>query len=377
MVLKDKVVLIISQQDWGEMFISKHHYAVELANLGNKVFFIEGPDQKRKLKPGSITIAQTKYENVYSVKHRLPFPYIFKFKMRWVYDYLLQFHIRKLLSSIGKIDLVWSFDLSDTIPLRHFPSTTKKLFMPVDELSIEAAEKAAETADAIFSVTTEILQKFESKQVPKVFLNHGVSEIFINNNPPLEPNKNSLKVGLSGNFLRSDIDKKTLMKIINENTHVSFCFWGSVDYAKSNIAYYPDKSTLAFIEELKSLPNVVLKGQVAFTQLAKEFQSVDCFLICYDVQKDQSGGTNYHKILEYLATGKTIVSNNVSTYRKHIGLIEMADSRTSNDELPAIFKKVIENIEEYNSVSKQQERIAFAKGYTYKNQIKKIASYLN
>ena len=48
--------------------------------------------------------------------------------------------------------------------------------------------------------------------------------------------------------------------------------------------------------------------------LAKEFLRMDAFLICYDVEKDQSKGTNYHKVMEYLAYGRPIVSNYISRY---------------------------------------------------------------
>ena len=49
--------------------------------------------------------------------------------------------------------------------------------------------------------------------------------------------------------------------------------------------------------------------------LAKDIQQVDAFLICCDVDKDQSKGTNYHKILEFISTGKIIISNNFNVYQ--------------------------------------------------------------
>jgi hypothetical protein len=62
-------------------------------------------------------------------------------------------------------------------------------------------------------------------------------------------------------------------------------------------------------------PNVILHGMVSPELLSKELRRMDAFLICYDVTKDQSKGTNYHKVMEYLAYGRPIVSNYISRYK--------------------------------------------------------------
>lgn len=375
MQLKGKVIYILSQQPWGEMFISKHHYAVELARLGNKVFYINGPDQEGILKPGQVAITPTGIDGLACVTHRLFFPYFFKFKARAVYDYLLRFHIRNIIKKTGTPDVVWSFDLSDTMPLRMFPVAAKKIYMPVDELNETTALKAAQTADIIYSVTYEILDKFKSYAAPKVFLNHGVASQFLNNDLSAVSN-GPIQVGLSGNFLRPDIDRPTLLNIIKQHPKVIFNFWGSIDHNSSNLVPYEDEAATNFINALRQLPNVKLHGQVAPVKLAEEMKQMDCFLICYDIQKDQSGGTNYHKILEYLATGKVVVSNNVTTYAHYPGMIEMTSNRNNNSELPALFSKVINNIGSYNALTKQQERVAFATRFTYHNQLKRIEADL-
>ena len=52
---------------------------------------------------------------------------------------------------------------------------------------------------------------------------------------------------------------------------------------------------------------------------------MDAFLICYDESKDQSKGTNYHKISEYLAYDRFIVSNRVSAHASNPMIIQDAD----------------------------------------------------
>lgn len=357
------------------MFLSKHHYSVALAKLGNKVYYMGGPDQNRIMKPGEVQLVETSVPGVLLINHRLNFPYIFKFKARKLYDYLLKKHIKKITSLIGRdFDIVWSFDFSNTIPLKAFSDKTVKILTAADDSDDISAVKAAETADLILSVADELLNKYSGINTPTHNIGHGVAAYFLNDNIS-EQGNDKKQVGLSGNFLRKDIDHKSLLSIINEHQDVEFNFWGSVDYAESNISAEKNNEVLDFISDLKRRSNVVLHGQLAPEALAKAFKRVDCFLICYDVDKDQSKGTNYHKILEYLASGKVVVSNYVSAYKHNPELVLMPDER-NNENLPALFREVLNNLSANNSKEKQQNRVDFARQFTYASQIKKIESLL-
>ena len=375
--LKNKTILIVSQQDWGDMFISKHHYALELSKLGNKVYFINSPDQKSKLKPGQIIIKETNHNGLFIVSHRFFFPYFIRFKSKFIFDKLITIHINNIIKKIGQpIDIVWSFDIANAIPLKNFPASYKKIFMPVDEPTNQKAIKAAESADIILSVTNEIIAKYADYNVPKYFINHGVADIFINKNINTQTN-DPIRVGLSGNFLRPEIDRKILLQIVRSNSGIIFECWGAVSYKNSNLSPDEDLDTVNFIKELTSAPNVIAHGVLSPSVLSERLKEVDLFLICYDIKKDQSKGTNYHKILEYLGAGKVVVSNNVTTYQSFPGLLEMSKSRENNNELPGIFDQVIHYIKMYNAVEQQQKRINFANQYTYSSQIAKIESLLN
>jgi len=373
----DKTILIISQDDWGTMMISKHHYAIELAKKGNRVYYNNGPDQRKILKKGEIRIKESGIENLYLVHHRFIFPYIIKFHNRPLFNFFVKRHIARIIRAIGvKPDMVWSFDLSDTIPLRYFPKDCLKLYMPVDEPVNQTAIDSAKGADVIVSVTNEILEKYKRYQVNRHFINHGVSDIFLDKNIPLKEGS-EIRVGMSGNFLRPDIDRKTILEIIQQNPTVVFELWGGISVKDTNLANESneDNSTLEFIQSLESSPNVICHGPVSTAELAKGLNRMDAFLICYDIKKDQSKGTNYHKIMEYLSTGKVIISNNVTTYENTEGLIEMCKSRISNDELPALVKKILLDIEFYNSFQKQMQRRNFAVAHSYKKQIEKIGNF--
>lgn len=379
MQLNNKTILIVSTEDWGEMFLSKHHYAIELGKRGNKVFFINCPDRDRVLRRGKIKIVPTKHENINVVQHRLFFPYFFKYDYPGLYSFLIWFHIKRILNKIDiKPDIVWSFDLSNAIPLNRFPQACLKIFMPVDAPFHNYSIKAAKGADIIFSVTNEILHNYDAFRVPKHFLNHGVAEYFINNAVDPQSNK-PIRIGYSGGLLRPEIDWETFFSIIRNNTDKIFEFWGEYDFESAFItkARNKDDTIIKYIETLKSFPNVKLHGVLSPISLFNELKKMDALIICYDIKKDQSHGTNYHKILEYLGTGKVIISNNVSTYWKNYpGLIQMIASRDNNKELLALFSSVMQDLSMHNSREKQEERINFAKQFIYANQVNKIQDIL-
>jgi hypothetical protein len=165
--LHNKTIFIVAQEDWGDMFISKHHYASELAKMGNEVYYINGPDQRNKLKPGEVCISKAKNCSVNLVEHRLLYPYFIKFKAPALHYILVRMHINNIIRKINKkADVIFSFDLSNTMPLKCFPDSCTKVFMPVDEPLQAIAIKSAEGADFILSVTDEILEKYKEFDVP-------------------------------------------------------------------------------------------------------------------------------------------------------------------------------------------------------------------
>jgi hypothetical protein len=281
-----------------------------------------------------------------------------------------------LIKAIGKpIDIIWSFDLGSFYPFKYFPHRSFKVFHPVDEPLNDRALLSARGCQVIFSVTNEILDKYKFCNAPRYFINHGVNHSFFQGEIS-EKLHSPIAVGFSGNLLRKDIDRDTLLKIFEENPDIMFLVWGSFDAHNSNIGGVNDLETEQFIQALKQLSNVRLKGLLPPSDLAKAYQEVDAFLICYDINKDQSKGTNYHKIMEFISTGKIIISNNVTTYQNRPDLIMMPECRKHNRELPVLFKYCIENLSSLNSREKIDARVAYAKDNSYQRQVERIDEIL-
>lgn len=374
MQLTQKTILLISPQNWGVMHLAKQHYAIELAALGNVVFYLNPPNINRS--KSTVEVVSSEYKNLFIVNHSLGFSYKLKFKLKPVFHFLMKYHIKKIEATLShKIDIVWSFDLGNYYPFKYFSNTSFKIFHPIDLPQNADGINSGKDAQIMFSVAQEILDAYKEFNVPKYFIHHGLTNEFIQQSISNNQNK-SIQFGLSGNWLRPDIDRETLLQIIRENPSIHFHLWGSYQNKNNNIGGVSDEQVEQFIEQLKACSNITLHGAINPKELARQYTTVDGFLICYDINKDQSHGTNYHKVMEYLSTGKVVVSNNVTTY-KNLDVLEMTTSRNNNEELSVLFKKVAENIDEYNSQIKQQHRRNFAASNLYSHQIKRIEEYIN
>ena len=95
----------------------------------------------------------------------------------------------------------------------------------------------------------------------------------------------------------------------------------------------------------------------------------DLFLMCYTGDRNVAEMANPHKILEYLSTGKTIVSHYIDEYKDKIDLVEMVND---NRLLPQRLKHVIHNLHNFNSPEKVQLRRQYALSNTYEKQIERI-----
>ena len=372
--LKNKVILIISPQKWGKMHISKHHYAIELTKRGNIVYFFNPP--VRQFLP-KIKISKTEnYNNLYLVTYSYFFPYNLRFHLRSLFDSLQKIQIKLILNKIKKPDVTWCFDTNGFSDLNFFGGKIT-IYHPVDNINGEHQKKLLQTSDFVFSVSDIIikdLNKYDSNKKIS-FINHGLSAYFSTiKDSKTNKNNSDIKACFVGNILLDSLDREATKKIISENPDVNFVFIGA--YTSSNISGDIDINGRDFISFLKNTENVTLKGSMHPKNIAQEIKNADVLLVLIDPEKDVNKGSNSHKILEYLSIGKVIVSNHISTYADKRDLIEMVDEM-HNKNLPALFKKVINNLDHYNSPEKQRKRIEFALDNTYEKQIQRIEKIIS
>jgi hypothetical protein len=309
-------ILIISSQDWGSMYLSKHHYSVALTELGHEVYYLEPFKAGWKWNKRSFKIKDVNIERLKVIEQTFNLPYNIKFHSNTIYNFFIKHHINKIETNFGSFDLIFSFDLTNSFPLEFFSKRSKKIFFAADWPLNKCGINAANKADLLVSVSQEILNQYKNFPISKQkLLSHGVADYFIIEGlKPFVKYDNKIRVGLSGNFLRPDLNRIMLLEIIKFNNNIIFEFFGAIEPSSSNLGGFFDLETLNFIDTLKEFSNVILHGIINPKLLSSELRRMDLFLICYDINKDQSKGTNYHKISEFLVYKRPIVSNFVSSY---------------------------------------------------------------
>ena len=365
MKIKDKVILIISPQPWDGLFVSKHHYAIELARRGNTVYFLNPP----KLQNEKIIVEKTSYANLYCVSYRTWLPLKLRFHFEYIYSQLMKIEVNKIVNYLNcRIDILWCFDPNLYLNLNWFKATFN-IYHPVDFLKSRMQYDIGKSAHVIFSVASNILDSLDGIETPKYFINHGLSNVF--GKQKLENAKNTkLKFAYIGNLLILGLDIITLTELVRTHPSISFSFYGPYESYKSS-----SQSIIRFIEFLKEAPNVTLYGKVSPDKLKEQISQYDGFLICYNLNLDLNQSFNSHKILEYLSAGKVIVSNKIKMYEEE-DIIEMCVHDDNSDYMDK-FDDVVRNIEEYNSKEKQDQRRKYAFDNTYDKQIDRIEKLIS
>ncbi|MCD4795122.1 MAG: hypothetical protein K8R54_17960 [Bacteroidales bacterium] len=370
----NKKIIILSTDKWGDMFISKHHYAINLSK-NNQVYFFNPPDNSFDK---NFTIEKYN-QNLLIVTYNPNFPKFFRFHLRKTYDLLINMRLRQLLKKIKltKVDVIWNFSAFLLSNYKAF-NYSISIYHPVDNSLYYNELKIAKVSHFIFSVSQVIIDRFRELNKTK-FINHGLSDYFVKfAEKKMETNdyysNSKIQVGFTGNLLVKSIDSKTIINIVKNNPLTEFHFWGSYVLSHSNLGGWINSQK--FIDELKSLDNSNLYGPVKSEILAKNIQNMDALISIYDLSQQENKGANGHKIIEYLSTGKVIISSHISTYAEKRALIEMVDDM-HNENLPELFKKVINNLDYYNNPELQRKRIEFALNNTYEKQIKRIEKYIS
>jgi hypothetical protein len=375
-MLKNKNILIISPQSWGRIRVSKHHYAEELARRGNRIFFLNPISTQAGFEIKYSEVAENK--NIQLITIKVPAPYALKFKARQVYKRLLKFQLARIIKKLPQIDILWDFDGTDMFEDYSIFKSKLNILHPVDNNQSEEFCKRI-NAHVGFSLAPIIVKKIEEQGIPVHFINHGVHLSTVEDISYSSKKSDFIKVGYVGNLLIPSIDHEIFSQIITENPNVEFHMIGPYEQKPNNIASNVKLSSdiLNWISFLKSSQNVKLYGHKSPTEFLEIMKDFDVFILVYSLKKDINAGQNSHKILEYLSTGKIIVSNYVIVYdeEEYKNLIAM-NSKESPNEQVQLFKNIIQNLDFYNSLELQKKRKHLALDNSYPKQVDRIEKIL-
>lgn len=363
---------MISPQAWNKVKVSKHHYAVSLAEMGNDVFFLNPPDPMAN----GISIEATEHERVRSVRYKSFFPISLRFRFGIVFSRLMRFQVRRIMKKLGHIDIVWCFDPNLYGDLGVFGADIK-IFHPVDVFKHAHAMQVARSADVIFSVSPTILQSFVSIKTPGYFVNHGLGsafvelaqkEVWLTDCGPI------LNVAYVGNLLIPYIDRELLKEVICRSPHVRFHFFGPYKEEHSSLGG-GDEDASDFILFLQEAANVELHGPLGSVELAQRMLPMDAFLMCYSGQRPGYDASNSHKMLEYLSTGRAVISTPLLAYLDHQDIVTMP-VQEPREQYADFFVAALGRISDLNAPDLQQKRRQLALANSYPNQIKSIEHIL-
>lgn len=364
---RDKVIFIFSPQPWNYLQISKHHYARALA-AHNRVYFIIPPVSGKSF---SFSIDK-EHEGLYVVNYTLAVPSFLRFKLPALYKLILRAYLSRLLrAKLPAADVAFDFGCYQQFDSLGFVSARHKILFPVDELKNMSGSMRG--CDVVFSVSNTILKKF--KNSPAYFINHGLSDVFAQTalyayEKGAAVKKNTVtRVGYAGNLFIRFLDRKSLAEIIQQNEKIEFHLFGEMP---SDIVSEDDLSWKNF---LRSRTNVILHGFCDSITLSDKYRELDAFIICYRNDGTLEVAENSHKLMEYLSTGKVVVSSYLSVYENN-DLIEMDKLEEDQGSMQLIFQKVISNLDYYNREEILKKRILYALRYTYDNNIKHIATVI-
>ncbi|WP_425390373.1 hypothetical protein [Ekhidna sp.] len=342
--MKTSIILLVSPEPWKHIFVSKHHYAIELANRGHTVLFLNPPSDKYSLQ-------STEYDNLYEVnypgflKGLKLFPRFFRvFSTRKVFR-----KIELLIQS--SIDILWSFDNSVFFEMSALPSHVYRISHIVDENMNFQFARAAISADLCLGSTRNIVRRLREVNENAHFINHGYSEHMPDHFSL--PKTDKIRVGYAGNLDIRYIDWKLIEEIVNKHPDVEFYFAGS-------------GSGPLFSE------NVLYSGKLTKTQLTGFYQAMDALMIVYRADEFPNQLANPHKMMEYLASGKPIIATLTHEYENYSSI---AMSKR-NGEFPDLFEQFIQNLQVWDTVALRNERMQIAIANTYHKQVSRIENLM-
>ena len=353
------------------MKVSKHHYALELVKLGNRVYFFEPPD----LNAGVNSVQSDTDERVHIVQYK-PLARGKRFIGKRLFICLQRIQMKKIINELKFApDVVWCFDDGTYDDLSIFGAATR-IFHPVDHNLYRETPACAFTADIIFSTSFRILEYMKPRNKPGKVIQHGLNTAFeqfaqkqkllsLNAGPTIQ--SFNQQVGFFGSLFKESLDRKKIIRLVEAFPTVTFSFWGACVSAQNNLGGMTDAEVDGFIQQLRAMPNVRLNGPRKANELVAEIENIDLFINIEFEFSDRWDNGNPHKILEYLATGKPVFSTPVLMYADTNLLFVHA-----GEDVIADFQTLLNNWEKWDTKAAQMKRIDFALNNTYFGQIVRI-----
>jgi len=366
----NKTILIISPEAWGANFVSKHHYANYLAK-DNTVYFLN-PVENSIINPlGNVNLkVEHIKENLVQLNYQNLLPRLNDFP-KFIQSQIYKKQAQQIQDSLGikQFDIVWNFD-----PNRFWNQenwiTDKTIYHAVDDHKSSFEQNCSLNSTITIIVSEYLRSKFEHPNLH--FIGHGADVNAESTKIKIElPQGNSIKLGLIGNFLSSNIDFKKLIEI-------AIYFKDTIDLVligpfkmKGNLGGIENNDIRSNINTLEKMKNVHFLGSKPSSQINSYIETFDMNLILY---KDFKKNIYPHKLMQYLLSGKLTITSYI--YGIQESEIIPFISQKNNNNIIQIIEKAITQIDYWNKIEFVKKRKEFAIFNSYENKINKINNLL-
>lgn len=355
-----KNILLISPEKWGKSKVSKHHYALELSK-SNNVYFLNPNTTQFKLE--SITNSLT----VVYYRELLKGVSFFPKTLQQIY-FLILFKFLEKKTGV-KFDVIWNFDSSRFYNLKFISDDTLKICHIVDMSENFNRDMLAKTSDICFCTSNHIKRKIVPFNKNVHVIHHGYQEF--GHDFDINLTNADIQIGFVGNLTRTCIDWELVVSLIKDFPQCQFNLIGG--YTEHNLALKGLNPEI--LDFLQTTSNVTLFGEVVSEKIPSVLKKMDVLIIPYFVRNnlERAQHSSLHKTIEYLGSGKVILSCYQDEYREFGELILMA---LTKEDFHQIFLKIVNNLNQYNSEKSQSLRKQFALQNTYSKQLKKCQKLL-
>lgn len=359
MELIGKNILVTSNEEWGDVWYSKHNYAYELSKQNN-VLFIDPPS---RWEPANIVGTRIDVRTITNSLRVLRYTNVIPALTGATYAFnntLVSKAIHRYLHREGwSVDLFISFD-----PSRLYdPSLLKvgtSLFIAVDDydLTMRGERSLYMNVDRIVTISEQFNRTFAPFNKPILTIGHGISsEEF--SAPALDLPFSGF--GLYIGTIDTRVELGTIRRMVEQHPEVPFVFIG-----RFTLHGVPEAEELFISGSFKNLHYLGVKP---FKEL-KSYIAASLFCLApMDVSRP-GNDISHHKIFQYLALGKPVFSTEFKEYRPIADLLYMRNDRSE------LLLALTDFLRSGETGDLQERRITFARSRTYGSIFQKIGSFL-
>lgn len=354
-------ILLISPEPWDGHFVSKHHYARELARRGHVVLFHGPPEATGPMRLVPVTGAPGDLRVLHGPRvapglRFLPGPLRRALEARWLGQ------VEALAGT--RIDVVWNFENSRFFDM-GFAGTRLKIYQQVDLNQNFHPDLAAQTADLSIALSGPIEARIAPKARHLIRITHGHAPQTSPQTGPegLEADfaRARSNAVLMGNLDIAYLDVDLLAHLVTDHPDTRFHFVGS---------YTPAQGLHGATGHA---PNVRFWGRQPAAALPAFLARADVLLLAYLADLHLEQLANPHKMMEYLASGRCVLATRTLEYDTRSDLVEIALDRA---DYASRFAAIISDPAAWNGPEQSARRRDFAADNTYPRQLDRIIQAL-